>query len=157
MCLSHTELNSLNLYTSGGLMGGGTYMSICKIWLLSQYPLTFVIEQHSPYLFFFYVVRILTLNSQAFLSRKPVVCGLNLFTPGSILTGSLSPSYALSCEIEAAADASATSAQASEGSMVKKAQPVSTILGSWGPRGPHQSGRGGGYPTKFPYARSLTC
>lgn len=48
-------------------------MSICKIWLLSQYPLTFVIEQHSPYLDFE--------QSEPSSQRKPVNrVDLNLFT-----------------------------------------------------------------------------
>ena len=47
-------------------------MSICKIWL-SQYPLTFVIEQHSPYLDFE--------QSEPCSQRKPVNrVDLNLFT-----------------------------------------------------------------------------
>lgn len=57
-------------------------MSICKIWLLSQYPLTFVIEQHSPYLFFFFRSPYLNFEqSEPSSQRKPVNCvGLNLFT-----------------------------------------------------------------------------
>ena len=49
MCLRHAKLNSLNLYTSKGVRGD---VSICKLWSLSQYPLTFAIEQHGTCLYF---------------------------------------------------------------------------------------------------------
>ena len=107
---------------------------MCQIGPWRQYPLTFMIGQH------LYISLLWTIR--AFSKTKPGHhVNLSVFFNSLTLT-SWSPllflSYALSCEIEAAADASTTSPKPRK-SMVKRLSLWVSPGGSGAPRGCHQS------------------